>query len=201
VKIIIGTENQIDMKGYIYTMYKGADPGNGWVMTDPIFGSKPTLGACMPNIRRVVSVGDFIFTVSGRVKGVQQFLVGGFSVQEKINALAAIDLFPENLFRKEHDGSLRGNIIVDQNGNHVKDDYHTNWEKRIENYIIGTNPVYFQKEKEIEEARKETLSILQETFKSKGKTVSDIISRWRKLDEKQIENLVQWIESVKKRTK
>jgi hypothetical protein len=189
------------MKGYIYTMYQGADPGKGWVMTDPIFGSKPTLGACMPNIRRVVSVGDFIFTVSGRLKNVQQFLVGGFAVQKKINALAALDLFPDNLLRKEEDGSMRGNIIVDQSGNHVKDDYHTNWEKRIENYIVGEKPIFFEKEKEIEQARKETLDILQETFKSKGKTVSEIITRWRKLDERQIENIIKWMEAVKKKAK
>src|SRR4051812_17242371 len=108
VSTIIGMENPNVMKGYIYTMYQGADPGNGWVMTDPIFGSKPTLGACMPNVRRSVSVGDFIFSISGRVKNIQQFLVGGFAVEAKINALAALEIFPENMLRKEEDGTIRG---------------------------------------------------------------------------------------------
>lgn len=201
MKIIIGTVNLKDMKGYIYTMYQGADPGKGWVMTDPIFGSKPTLGACMPNVRRSVTKGDFIFSISGRIKNVQQFLVGGFSVEAKINALTAVELFPENLLRKEEDGTLRGNIIVDANGNRLKDDYHANWEKRIENYIVGTNPIYFQTEKEIEEARKETLGLLQDIFKSDSTKVSEIISRWRKLDEKQIENIVKWMNAIKKKSK
>jgi hypothetical protein len=199
--MIIGMVKPNAMKGYIYTMYKGADPGKGWVMTDPIFGSKPTLGACMPNIRRAVNVGDFIFAISGRLKNVQQFLVGGFAVQAKINALAALELFPENLLHKEEDGTLRGNIIVDQAGNRVKDDYHTNWERRVENYIVGKNPIYFRKEKEIEEARKETINLLQDTFKSKGKTVGEIISRWRKLDERQIENIIKWMDTIKKKAK
>lgn len=189
------------MKGYIYTMYQGADPGQGWVMTDPIFGAKPTLGACMPNVRRAVSVGDFIFSISGRVKNIQQFLVGGFEVEAKINALAALELFPQNILRKDEDGTLRGNIIVDHNGNRVKDDYHTNWENRIENYIVGTNPIFFDKEKEMEKARQETVQLLQETFKSKGTKVSEIIGRWRKLDEKQIESIIEWMKSIKKQSK
>src|SRR6266568_323066 len=65
------------MKGYIYTMYAGADPGHGWVLNDPIFVPTPTLGACVPNIRRSVQVGDHIFAISGRVAGDRQFIVGG----------------------------------------------------------------------------------------------------------------------------
>ncbi len=49
------------MSGYIYTMYAGADPGHGWVLNDPVLGTVPTLGACVPNIRRVVKQGDYIF--------------------------------------------------------------------------------------------------------------------------------------------
>ncbi len=68
-------------------MFKGADPAQGWVMTDPIFGPVPTLGACMPNVRRVVERGDYIFVVSGQAVGVKQYIVGGFEVDKKINAL------------------------------------------------------------------------------------------------------------------
>jgi 3-oxoacyl-[acyl-carrier protein] reductase len=75
------------MKGYIYTMYQGADPGMGWKMTDPIYVPIPTLGACMPNIRRAVTLGDYVFSISGRVEGVKQYVVGGFAVEEKINAM------------------------------------------------------------------------------------------------------------------
>ncbi|MEQ8364032.1 MAG: hypothetical protein RH948_14265 [Cyclobacteriaceae bacterium] len=189
------------MKGYIYTMFQGADPGKGWAMTDPIYGAKPTLGACMPNIRRAVDVGDYIFSISGRVKNVQQFIVGGFAVEQKLNSLAAREMFPDNILHKEKDGTLRGNIIVDHNLNRLKDDYHTNWEKRIDNYIVGTKPKFFQSQREIDEARKETLTILQDTFKRKGETVSDVIGRWRRLDEEQIHNLITWIEAVKMKSK
>src|ERR1700752_2054905 len=100
------------MKGYIYTMFAGADPGVGWKITDPIYGKTPTLGACMPNIRKVVERGDYIFSVSGRVKDVKQYVVGGFSVDDKINALAAYSRFPENRMIVQPDGSLSGNIII-----------------------------------------------------------------------------------------
>src|SRR5689334_4451772 len=69
---VLGWEEM--MNGYIYTMAAGADPGHGWVMNDPIFGDVPTLGACVPNIRRVVEEGDYIFVVSGRVRNERQFV-------------------------------------------------------------------------------------------------------------------------------
>jgi hypothetical protein len=89
------------MKGYIYTMYGGADPDLGWQMTDPIFGKKPTLGSCVPNIRRAVVPGDHIFVISGKVAGVQQYVVGGFKVAEKISALTAFKRLPENRLHKD----------------------------------------------------------------------------------------------------
>ena len=84
-------------------MFKGADPGAGWKMNDPIYGSKPTLGACMPQIRRAVQKNDHIFTISGRMTSVQQYIVGGFKVDEKINAIIARDRFPENRQKLEKD--------------------------------------------------------------------------------------------------
>ena len=79
------------MKGYIYRLHAGADPAKGWIYNDPIFGSPPTLGACVPNIRRVVERGDWIFTISGRVEAHQarHVVEGGFQVEEKISALQA----------------------------------------------------------------------------------------------------------------
>ena len=92
------------MKGYIYTMFAGADPDKGWRMTDPILTPVPTLGACVPNIRRLVVTGDHIFVVSGRTRKVQQYVVGGFQVAEKIDALTAYHRFPENRMRPGPDG-------------------------------------------------------------------------------------------------
>jgi hypothetical protein len=189
------------MKGYIYTMFAGADPGAGWQMTDPIFDNPPTLGACMPQIRRAVEVNDHIFTISGRTAGLKQYLVGGFQVKEKINAMIARERFPQYRQRQNEDGTIAGNIIIDEKGKQNKFDYHEgNFEKRIENYIIGKNPLILSKQKEIEAARgAQTMEMLREVFKKKGgKIPFDIIGRWRKLDENQIDLITGWIREVKR---
>lgn len=187
------------MKGYIYTMFKGADPNKGWKMTDPIFGRVPTLGACMPNIRRLVEKGDYIFTISGQVEGVSQYVVGGFEVDKKINALAAYKELPENRQKKMKDGSLQGNIIVNEKGTQSEVDYHTNFEKRVENYVIGKHPIVIESPQEVEIARAETIQMLAEVFKiSKQRKVKDMIGRWRKLDGVQIEQLREWLIEIKK---
>lgn len=178
------------MKGYIYTMFKGADPGMGWHLTDPIFSPRPSLGACMPNIRRLVVPGDQIFVISGGMSGVQQYIVGGFSVAEKINALAAYDRFPENRQRQMDNGALSGNIIVNRDGMQNAFDYHSNFEKRIENYIVGRDPVYLETPREVEIARNNTLSILKDVLNNKNaNSVRDVIGRWRRLTETQINEL------------
>src|SRR5688572_14539987 len=123
------------MKGYIYTMFAGADPGVGWRMTDPIFGRTPTLGACMPNVRRLVVPGDHIFVVSGRVKNVQQYVVGGFKVAEKIDALAAYHRFPENRMKRSLGGEMEGNIITLPDGTQNPVDYHEGFAERVRNYV------------------------------------------------------------------
>lgn len=185
------------MKGYIYTMYAGADPAEGWKMTDPIYGKVPTLGACMPNIRKAVEKNDYIFSISGKSKNVEQYIVGGFSVDEKINALAAYNRFPENRMKVDEDGKIEGNIIIDQNGNHLDCDYHANHEKRIENYIIGKDPIIIEGEKQVDKAREETIHILQSLFGKNEDTVFKIMGRWRRLDEMQIKDLLSWINHMR----
>lgn len=187
------------MKGYIYTMFAGADPGNGWQMTDPIFGKVPTMGACMPQIRRAVNIDDYIFTISGRVKNLQQYVVGGFQVQEKINALLAYQRYPEYRQVQDENGKLSGNIIVDVDGNQNPYDYHRgNFEKRIQNYIIGKNPNYISDKKHVEQARgKASLEILSDVFGKSGNKPHDIIGRWRKLDERQVEKILNWLDQIK----
>jgi hypothetical protein len=190
------------MKGYIYTMFKGADPGLGWAMTDPIFSKAPTMGACMPNIRRLVERGDHIFAISGRSKAEQQYVVGGLEVDEKITALAAYKRLPENRQRKMPDGSLRGNVIVDVTGKQNAIDYHSNFEKRTENYILGRNPVAIETEKEIEIARRESAVVLSELLKTPRKErVAEVVGRWRRLNEEQVHDLREWMLDVKKRAK
>lgn len=186
------------MKGYIYTMFSGADPAAGWEMTDPIYGKTPTLGSCVPNIRRVVEKGDFVFSISGRSKGVQQYVVGGFEVNEKINQLAAYQRFPQNRMNVNTEGKITGNIIIDEKGNHLPYDYHSNFKQRIDNYIIGCNPVIVEGDSEVERAREETINVLNSLFSKKENSVHKIIGRWRKLDEKQIKDLLSWLEHLKK---
>lgn len=185
------------MKGYIYTMFKGADPEAGWNMTDPIFGRVPTLGACMPNVRRAVVPGDYIFVVSGSVPGFQQYVVGGFRVAEKITALEAFERFPENRMRSLKNGSLAGNIIVTSEGKQNTLDYHTNFERRLENYIVGRDPIALASHEEIKSSREQTLGVLGEIFNAKGKSVRDVIARWRRLDGEQIDYLVGWLKTVR----
>jgi hypothetical protein len=186
------------MKGYIYTMFAGADPGRGWNMTDPIFSKIPTIGACMPNIRRLVVPGDYVFVISGKTPGVRQYVVGGLKVAEKINALAAFDRFPEYRLKTVGKGLVAGNIIVDADGKHNKLDYHGNFEKRIENYIVGRDPVVLESQGEIDLGREQTVPILKQIFEKQGRLVADIVGRWRRLDEIQIEEMLQWLTSLKK---
>lgn len=187
------------MKGYIYTMYRGADPGFGWGMTDPIFGKVPTLGACMPNIRRLVVPGDWIFTISGRVDGVQQYCVGGFQVREKIHALEAFQRFPEKRLKMRQDGTVSGNIIVNSKGEHHKLDDHDNFASRVENYIVGKNPLELRTTQQIEDGRAETMDVLQDVFDADGSQPSDILGRWRRVDADQIEILSGWLRDIRGR--
>lgn len=185
------------MKGYIYTMFAGADPGIGWHQTDPIFGPIPTMGACMPNIRRAVEVNDYIFAISGKIRSLPQFVAGGFQVQEKINALAAYERFPEYRQKITEDGTYRGNIIVDKDGKRNSIDYHKgDLDKRIDNYIIGKNPIVISSQSSIALAREETVEILSDIFQKSGKTSGEIIARWRKMDEDQIDKLLLWMRKV-----
>lgn len=186
------------MKGYIYTMYKGADPAAGWEMNDPIFKGIPTMGACRPDIRRKLEMGDYIFAISGRVINVKQHIVGGFEVAQKINMLAARERFPENRLRKTESGAILGNIIVDENGLQIPFDTHSNFENRVENYIVGSNPLYFEREEEIKAAKKESLEVLNSIFGKKEDTIFKVIGQFgKKLDNSQVNELIAWMNKIK----
>lgn len=186
------------MKGYVYIMYRGADPGKGWTMTDPILGTKPTLGSCVPNIRRAVTRGDWIFPISGRITGVRQYVVCGIRVGEKIDQLAALKRFPENRQRQLPNGERRGNIIVNEDGTQVPTDYHSNFEKRLDNYLVGDKSVIVNDNNAVEQARIQTTDFLAEMFdKENAEKPADVIGRCRKLDEKQVEQMLAFIKALK----
>jgi hypothetical protein len=185
------------MKGYIYTMFAGADPALGWQMTDPIFGKLPTLGSCVPNVRRAVVPGDYVFVISGRVPEVRQYVVGGFRVAEKIDALAAFQRFPQNRLRESPDGRISGNVIVDSKGKHHRLDSHNNFERRIENYIIGRDPLVISSAHQVQRARQETVHTLAGIFGvGKATSVSDVIGRCRRMDESQIARIIRWMRAI-----
>jgi hypothetical protein len=185
-----------EAKGYIYTMYEGADPGVGWELNDPIFRPIPTLGACMPNLRRQLEIGDSIFVVSGRVVGLQQFIVGGFRVEEKIDALAAFARFPFYRMNPRSDGGVNGNIIVQADGSQNPLDAHLNFINRVNNYLVGTEAREVSSPDAIEEARIETIPFLNQLFDRDGDRVFDVIGRQRRLNEAQIVAMNDWLDRL-----
>lgn len=185
------------MNGFIYTMYAGADPGHGWIMNDPTVRKTPTLGACVPNIRRRVGIGDWVFAISGRVAGEQQFVVCGFRVNEKIDQLAAYARFPEHRLRRGPNGQQIGNVIVNADGSQHPNDKHTNFERRIENYIVGGESIVIESPGEIERGRAKTMATLNRIFGRQGNRVFDIVGRSRKMNAQQVEELRGWLESLK----
>jgi hypothetical protein len=188
------------MKGYIYISGTGTDPSARKNMNDPILFSKtPTLGGCMPNIRRVVLPGDFIFVVSGMVSAIQQYVVGGMQVAEQIDALAAYERFPENRLQLGPSGLVEGNVIVDANGNqHPLDDHDPEtFEARIKNFIVGTNPVALETEREVAMGREQTLPKLSALLNKRGNRVVDVMSRWAKLNENQVQDMLSWLQGIK----
>lgn len=188
------------MKGYIYITGSGTDPGARNNLNDPILFSRvPTLGACMPNIRRVVLPGDFIFVVSGKVPGFQQYVVGGMKVKEKIDALAAYKRFPENRLQIGKTGLLEGNVIIDGRGKQHALDHHDSatFSQRINNFIVGSNPVALKTEKEVQIGREQTLGKLSDLLGKRGNRVIDVMSRWAKLDESQVQDMVSWLQGIK----
>jgi len=189
----------MSIKGYVYTMFKGADPGEGWEMTDPILGKGkiPTMGACRPDIRRKVQLGDQIFVVSGRAGGIQQYVVGGFAVGQKITQLIAYTRFPENRQYLGPDGKPLGNVIILEDGSHNPIDYHTDFENRVDNYIIGQDPIVLETPDEIRRGRAETLTALKEIFHQEGDTVFKVIGRGRRLDQNQVEQMRRWLSGIK----
>lgn len=186
------------MIGKIFITRSGYDPELGKHLKDPYLGPSPTLGACRPDIRKQLFKGDHIFVISGKIPDVNQFVVGGFEIEAKIPAVEAYRLFPDQRLRKRKDGQLTGNIIVDSYGQqHFLDD-HNSFEKRIQNYVIGTNLISLVTPAEISEGRRHTLDALRDILKKPGKSPIEVVGRWgTKLTEKQVAQLRDWLASIK----
>jgi hypothetical protein len=187
------------MVGKIFITRSGYDPQLGKHVKDPYLGPCPTLGACRPDIRKQLSRGDHIFVISGRVPLANQYLMGGFEIASKIDALTAYQQFPEQRLQMRTDGQLEGNIIVDADGRQHELDDHDSFDNRIKNYVVGTNLLALTTEQEIERGRNETLEALCDTLHKRGDSPIEVVGRWgSKLDEKQILDLRAWLASLKR---
>jgi len=186
------------MIGKIFITSSGYDPEFGRHVHDPYLGPRPTLGACRPDIRRQLKEGDHIFVISGKVPRVNQYVMAGFEIDAKVGAMEAYQMFPELRLRKRADGQLTGNIIVDANGKQHKLDDHDAFDKRIRNYVVGRNPLILSTLDEIAEGRRQTMEALCDILQTRGDTPIEVVGRWgKKLTEKQILQLREWLESLK----
>lgn len=185
------------MIGKLFVTSTGYDPEQGKHVKDPYLGPTPSLGACRPDIRRTLQPGDQIFVVSGKVPGVDQFVIGGFEIAEKVNAVEAYHRYPEQRLSRLPDGQVTGNVIVNGKGKQHKLDHHEDFDGRIANYVVGRNPVVLVTPEEIAEGRRRTLEILRELFQKKGDSVRAIIGRCSNLTEKQVLKLRAHLNAVK----
>lgn len=185
------------MIGKIYVISSGYDPEKGKHVNDPYLGPNPTLGACRPDIREKLEQGDQIFVVSGKVRKVDQVVLGGFEIAEKISAMEAYERFPEQRLQLLPNGQVTGNVIVTATGEQHELDGHNQFARRIENYIVGTNPIALLAPEELIEGRRQTLEILREVFRKEGKSVVEIIGRCSNLDAAQIHKLRDLLGKVK----
>jgi hypothetical protein len=187
------------MVGKIFITRSGYDPELGKHVKDPYLGPCPTLGACRPDIRRRMEPGDHIFVISGKIPQVNQFIMGGFEIEAKIDANDAYRLFPEQRLRMLPDGQLTGNIIVNASGKQHELDDHTSFDKRLKNYVIGTNLLALCTPPEIAAGRSQTLEVLRQILQKDGGSPKDIVGRWgANLNEVQILQLRDWLAALKR---
>ncbi|HEY1768882.1 MAG TPA: hypothetical protein VGG02_01330 [Chthoniobacterales bacterium] len=189
------------MVGKIFITRSGYDPELGKHVKDPYLGENPTMGACRPDIRKQLEIGDYIFTVSGKLKNINQFVMGGFSIAEKISVEEASERFPEQRLHTRSDGQLAGNVVVDSDGKQHRLDSHKalTFARRIQNYVVGANPVYLTTPGEISLCRDETLDALQEILERKGASPFAVIGRYgSSLSERQALRIREWLIGIKK---
>jgi len=186
------------MIGKLFITREGYDPQRGRHVKDPYLGDVPSIGACRPDFRKKLQAGDHLFVISGRIRGVNQYVMGGFEVAEKTTALEAYRAFPEQRLRQLPDGQLTGNIIIGARGEQHQLDDHKNFQKRIQNYIVGRNPIALSSDEEIARGRSQTMDALQEILRKSGERPIDVVGRFgTQLDEQQVHDLRAWLMRLK----
>lgn len=186
------------MIGKIFITRHGYDPQKGKHVKDPYLGKIPSIGACRTDIRRVLNPGDHLFVISGKIPQAGQFVIGGFEVDRKIPAIQAYHEFPDQRLHLLPDGQRAGNVIVNHQGMQHELDDHDNFDRRVQNYIIGKNPILLESDEEISRGRGETMEALCEILKKNAKTPFELIGRSaRNLNENQIIQLRDWLSGLK----
>ena len=187
------------MVGKIYITRHGYDPQKGGYIKDPYLDGCPTMGACRPDIRKSLNVGDTIFVVSGGVPGFKQFLMGCFDIREKITMQEAYKRFPEQRLHRRDDGQLAGNVIIDAEGRQHELDNHSNFAGRLADYIVGGNEIILRGDEEIKAGRDQTMDVLRDVFNKAGSKPFDIFGRAApRLKADQVDKLKNWLESIKR---
>jgi hypothetical protein len=83
-------------------------------------------------------------------------------------------------------------------GKHPLDD-HNSFDERIKNYVIGRNVLALETDPEIAAGRRDTLEILQDVLRKKGKSPVNLVTRFgTDLNEQQIMRLRDWLEQIKR---
>ena len=197
------------MFGKIFITRTGYDPEKGRQITDPYLGDSPSVGACRPDIRRRLTVGDHLFVISGKIRPrngepvAPQFVVGGLEVAEKIDTREAYERYPEQRLHLDQYGNRVGNVVIDATGaQHPLDDHRrSTFSHRLGNYVVGTNQIVLATPDEISLGREESLEILREILDRKGDRPIELVGRsGASLSEKQISRLRDWLASVIKRS-
>jgi hypothetical protein len=190
------------MSNYIFVSPR-SDPGMGRPLTDPMLtsGARPTMGTCRPDLRRLVKLGGQIFVVSGSMgRNVGQYVIGGFEIDSKLtNQLEALRQFPENRLEFDNDGHRHGNIIALPDGTQDPRDQHDKFEQRIRNYVIGKNPIVLESPREVALGRERSVDILADVLdKPRAPRIQQVMGRWRKLSDAQVERLRQALADLKR---
>lgn len=130
-------------KGYIFITSRGTDPMAGKHLKDPTLDGIATFGACQPQVRKQLEPDDFLFVISGslRARNIRQYIIGGLQVEEKVHAVEAFQRLPAQRLHRLDDGQITGNVICDSSGMPHALDTHGSFQKRLDNYIIGKNPI------------------------------------------------------------
>jgi hypothetical protein len=188
------------MIGKIFITRSGYDPKCGKHVKDPYLEGEPKFGACRPDIRKKLEVDDFVFPISGKVKGISQFVMAAFQVAEKMHAREAYERFPEQRLHRLPDGQLTGNVVIDGRGAKSRLDDHKRetFQKRLSNYILGKSLIVLTSDEEIDRGRDETLDMLQEVLQKKGTSPKELVGRsGATLGEKQALQLRDWLLKLK----